>query len=198
MKIQIVIEPTFSKQWPRLRISFNGKTWYDDYCEPNEGKHFVSIMHPEEVNLLPQNTICIEHYDKSGKDTVLDEEGNIESDRAIILKSISLNDTKVPEVILYQQRFFPDWPDQPLYTTNNLYFGFNGQYFFTFEKNVEKMYYKNLITKEMLANTHNKQIMTLPSGEEIESFEFTGKLVSGSQKESITLDELYKIVNDEN
>ncbi len=60
------------------------------------------------------------------------------------------------------------------------------------------MYYKKLITKEMLANTHNKQIMTLPSGEEIESFEFTGKLVSGSQKESITLDELYKIVNDEN
>ena len=31
--------------------------------------------------------------------------------------------------------------------------------------------------------------------EEIESFEFTGKLVSGSEKDSITLDELYNIVN---
>ncbi len=40
----------------------------------------------------------------------------------------------------------------------------------------------------------NKKII-FTSGEEIESFEFTGKLVSGSEKENITLDELYNIVN---
>jgi len=195
MKIQIIIEPTFSKQWPKLRIRLNDTDWFNDFCKPNEGKHFVLTMYPEEINLQDSNAISIKHYDKSRNDTIVDKEGNIEKDRAIILKSISFNDLKVPEVILYKQRFFPDWPDQPFYTTNNLYFGYNGEYFYNFKKDVNKMYYENLIRKELQVNINNKKIMTLPSGEEIESFEFTGKLVSGSEKENITLDELYNIVN---
>ena len=91
MKIQIIIEPTFSKQWPKLRLRLNDTDWFNDFCKPNEGKHFVLTMYPEEINLKHSNTIAIKHYDKSGDDTIVDEEGNIEKDRAIILKSISFN-----------------------------------------------------------------------------------------------------------
>ena len=118
--------------------------------------------------------------------------------RAIILKSIEFDDLTVPEVLLYNQKFYPDWPDQPNFITNDLYFGYNGKYIYEFGNDSWKLYYNNLLKKELLANIHNKQLIQLPNGEEIESFEFNGKLVSANAKESVSLQELYERVTNEN
>jgi len=60
------------------------------------------------------------------------------------------------------------------------------------------IYNKNLIQKKMLANINNKKILTLPSGEQIESFEFNGKFVDSAKKDSVTIDDLYQAVTNEN
>ena len=58
------------------------------------------------------------------------------------------------------------------------------------------MYYNNLLSKEMIANINNKKIINLPSGEQVESFEFNGKLTQADAKESVTIDELYERINE--
>ena len=56
------------------------------------------------------------------------------------------------------------------------------------------MYFKNLLLKEKLANKYNKKIIQLPSGKEIESFEFNGIMVDSEKKDSVTIEDLYKAV----
>ena len=198
MKVKIVLEPTHSKQWPKLKLTVRDNVIFDGFCEPNNGKFFSWTIYLEDSNLQKQNSIVIEHYDKQGSDTECDQEGNVVSDRAIILKSIEFDDLTVPEVLLYNQKFYPDWPDQPKFITNDLYFGYNGKYIYEFGNDSWKLYYNNLLKKELLANIHNKQLIQLPNGEEIESFEFNGKLVSADAKESVSLQELYERVINEN
>ena len=198
MKVKIVLEPTHSKQWPKLKLTVRDNVIFDGFCEPNNGKFFSWKIYLEDSNLQKQNSIVIEHYDKQGSDTECDQEGNVVSDRAIILKSIEFDDLTVPEVLLYNQKFYPDWPDQPKFITNDLYFGYNGKYIYEFGNDSWKLYYNNLLKKELLANIHNKQLIQLPNGEEIESFEFNGKLVSADAKESVSLQELYERVINEN
>ena len=48
----------------------------------------------------------------------------------------------------------------------------------------------------MIANINNKKIINLPSGEQVESFEFNGKLTQADAKESVTIDELYERINE--
>ena len=59
-------------------------------------------------------------------------------------------------------------------------------------------YYNNLIEKERLANISNKKEIIRPDGKKVEAFEFTGKLVESGKKESMTIEELYKRVVNEN
>jgi hypothetical protein len=56
------------------------------------------------------------------------------------------------------------------------------------------MYFNNLLEKESLANINNKKIVQLPSGKEIESFEFNGELVDSEKKDNVTIDDLFKAV----
>ena len=192
MQIKIIIEPKFSKKWPNLKIKVNSKTMFDDVCMPNKEKYFVYDTSLENMNEL--NHLEIIHHGKSGDDTVVDKEGNVIDDRAIILKSIEFDNYAVPEVLLYENKFFPDWPDQPENIKNNLYFGFNGTYRLEFINDAKKMYFNNLLEKESLANINNKKIVQLPSGKEIESFEFNGELVDSEKKDNVTIDDLYKAV----
>jgi len=195
MKIKITIEPFYSLRWPMVKIKVKNYDIYEGVCKPNEGKFFVWHVHLENVD--QSNTIEITHFDKSGRETILDDEGNIVSDRAIALKSLEFDDLRVPDVILYQNKFYPDWPDQPEFITNNLYFGYNGTYKFNFLENPQKMHFQNLLDKELIANINNKKIMQLPNGEEVESFEFNGKAVSGNEKNTATIEDLYqKVVNE--
>ena len=90
MKIQIKIEPSFSVQWPKMRLKFNDELLHEGLCEPNDNSYFVITHHTLEP--LEQNTISIEHYDKKGAETVLNEDGDTLTDRALILRSIKIDD----------------------------------------------------------------------------------------------------------
>ena len=203
MQIEIKIEPTFSFSWPMVKINVNKHMVFDGLCKPNYGKHFVQDIELE--NPMEKNTLSIEHYDKKGKETVVNQNGDVLSDRAIILKSIKIDGNEIPEVILYDHDFIVNWSKQQLKDNiespntikNNLYFGYNGVYNYYFSNDSRKDYFRNLIEKERLANISNKQEMTLPSGEVVEVFEFTGKLVDSNQKEAMTISELYEKVKNE-
>ena len=200
MKIQIKIEPTFSVQWPKLRLKFNDEILHEGYCEPNDNSYFVFIHHTE--TLLDQNTISIEHYDKMGAETVLNEDGDTLTDRALILRSIKIDDHEVPEVVLFDRPLTVNWTgrqvrdhaDRPTKITNSLYFGHNGTYTYEFGNDSVKLHYVNLIEKERLANIANKKEIVRPDGKVVEAFEFTGKLVDSEEKESMTIEELHKTV----
>ena len=202
MKLEIKIEPTFSVKWPKMRLKFNDETLHDGYCEPNDDVYFVMVHDTNEV--LANNTISIEHYDKDGKETVLNDDGDTITDRAIILRSIKLDEHQVPEVILFDQPLHIKWterqmrdhPDRPDKIKNSLYVGHNGTYTYQFSDDSVKQHYVNLIEKERLANIANKKEIVRPDGKVVEAFEFTGKLVDSEEKESITIAELYKRVKD--
>lgn len=200
MKLEIKIEPTFSIKWPKMRLKFNDETLHDGYCEPNDGVYFTVKHQADEV--LSDNTIYIEHYDKDGKETVLNDDGDTITDRAIILRSIKLDEHQVPEVILFDQPLYIKWTerqmrdhsDRPNRIKNSLYFGHNGTYTYHFGNDSVKQHYVNLIEKERLANIANKKEIVRPDGKVVEAFEFTGKLVDSEEKESITIEELYNRV----
>ena len=88
--------------------------------------------------------------------------------------------------------------NRPVSMKNNLYFGYNGTYRFEFGDDSAKEYYLNLIEKERIANVHNKKEMIGADGNKIEVFEFTGKMIDGSKDASVTIEDLYKIIQDEN
>ena len=165
MKIDISIEPTYSIKWPKLRLSFNSHTLFDDYCVPNNGEHFEWTHIADDNSLLDKNELKIEHYDKSGRETILDQNSEVSSDRSLILKSIRIEGHNVPEVVLFDKPFRVNWTaeqlrennNRPALITNNLYFGYNGIYSYCFGNDGTKHYFENLIEKERLANISNKK-----------------------------------------
>ena len=203
MLVEIILEPKRSTQWPKVKIAINDETIFDGFCEPNNKKYFK--ISKQISSPYDRNSLKITHYDKDGRQTILDENGDTVSDRAVILKSISIDKNKVPEVILYDKYFEIKYTPQqiaenngmPNRMKNNLYFGFNGTYTYVFGADPMKHYYENLLEKERLVNISNKKTLTRPNGEIVEAFEFTGKLVESGQKESITIEELYKKVHNE-
>ena len=202
MIVKIVIEPKRSVRWPKLKLVINEEVIHDDFCIPNNQNYFV-IEHNLKIP-RHENIISLTHFDKDGKETIVDNEGETISDRALILKSIKIGDHAVPEVILYDKMFniqytqkqLQEDPNREIAVKNNLYFGYNGTYEYRFGDDAQKHYYQNLIEKERLANIANKKTITRPDGRTVEAFEFTGKLVESGQKEAMTIEELYKIVND--
>lgn len=207
MKIEIKIEPTFSIKWPKLRLSLNNKLLFDDYCMPSsDDKDFVWSHIVKDESLLQRNELKIEHYDKDGRETVLDKNGEVLSDRSLILKSIQIAGHKVPDVVLFDKAFLINWTpkqltenkDRPNSIKNNLYFGYNGIYKYCFGNNGAKHYFENLIEKERLANISNKKEIVGVDGKIVEAFEFTGKLVDGAQKVAIDITDLYHQVKNAN
>lgn len=202
MKIEIKIEPMFSVKWPMLRVKINGMVVHDGICEPNESKFFIM---EKEITPVDRNILEIQHYDKKGRETVTDEHGEVVSDRALILRSVSLDGFEVPELILHDKEFEVHWTkeqikedsNRPNSIRNNLYFGYNGIYRLEFGNDGAKEYFHNLIEKERIANIHNKKEMVGPDGDKIEIFEFTGRLVDSNEKEAITISQLYERIQDE-
>jgi len=202
MDIKIIIEPVFSFKWPMVRISINDKICFDGTCEPNDNNFFI---YKTNIDPIEKNNIQIEHYDKKGEETVVDDDGEVISDRALILKSIILDDFNIPEVILYDRSFRVNWTtdqlrenkDLPKEIKNNLYFGHNGTYRFEFGSDSAREYYLCLLEKERIANVHNKKEMRDSTGKLVEVFEFTGRLVDSNEKDSITIDELHQMINNE-
>ena len=204
MNIQIKLEPTFSIKWPNLRYTINNKIIFNGECKPNHEKYHV--IDTDITNFLQkQNQIIIEHYDKSGRETLVDSNGDIISDRALILRSIRVDDSQVPEVILHDKPFKINWTDEQLKETkdrpehikDNLYFGYNGVYKFTFSNDSAREHFINLIEKERIANVRNKKEIVRPDGKTVEAFEFTGRMVDSNESEAVTIEQLYNRINDE-
>lgn len=202
MNITVKIEPTFSFEWPMLKIKINDKIVFNGECKPNKQKYFIFKT---DIQTVDKNILEIEHYNKKGKETVVDEHDEVISDKAIILNSIALDDFIIPTLILHHRPFYVNWTkeqikedyDRPEVIENNLYFGYNGTYKFEFCNNSAKEYYRCLLEKEHIANIHNKKEMVGPDGETIEVFEFTGAMVDSKQKETITIDQLYERITNE-
>ena len=204
MEIKIKIEPTFSVKWPMLKIKINDHVVYENSCEPNHGKFFVFNNQINDVR--KRNSLEIEHYDKKGKETLLDDNDEIISDRAIILRSVVLDEFEIPDLILHDRPFEIKWTSEqlkeddnrPRSIKNNLYFGYNGTYKFEFGNNSAKEYYLSLLEKERIANIHNKKEMVGPDGTKIEVFEFSGNLVDSNKQGDYTIGDLFKRIKNEN
>jgi len=204
MKIEITLHPRFGLKWPKLRLFFNEEKIFDGTCAPRHKELFNFDFDVDERNLKSENTIKIEHYDKQGQDTIVNENGEILSDRAIILKSISLDGLKIPELVLFAHPFHVIKTEKqktretgiPEKIENNLYFGYNGFYQYKFGLDARKHYYESLLTKEKLSNVGNTKTMSLPDGSVVESFEFLGKKVSSTQDTEITIEELYEQIKE--
>lgn len=204
MLIEIIVEPKKSVRWPKMKLAINDTVVHNGFCTPNN-KSYLIIKH-ELKDPKENNVISLTHFDKSGNETITDKESEIVSDRAIILRSIKIGEHIVPEVVLYDKTFYAKFtreqtkedPTRSSAIKNNLYFGFNGTYEYEFSDDANKHYFENLIEKERLANISNKKTITRPDGKVVEAFEFTGKLVDSEVEESITIEELHKIVNNVN
>jgi hypothetical protein len=205
MRIEIKIEPTHSTGWPNLRLSVNRLTLFDGECRPNEGEYFKWTHYADDNSLSDSNKLYIEHYGKDGKETRLDEKGEAIADKALILRSIKIDEYDIPEVILYNQPFHVKWTssqlkenkNRPRSIINNLYFGYNGIYEYEFSNDSVKDYYKNLFEKERLANIANKKTITRTDGKIVEAYEFQGELIDGTEPTVITIEDLYKKVQNE-
>lgn len=204
MLIEIIVEPKKSVRWPKMKLVINDTVIHNDFCFPNN-KNYLVIKH-ELQNPKKENTISLTHFDKVGNETIIDNEGETVSDRAIILRSIKIGEHGVPEIVLYDKIFnakftceqIKEDPSRESSIKNNLYFGYNGTYEYTFSNDAHRHYFENLIEKERLANISNKKTITRPDGKVVEAFEFTGKLVESGQKEVMTIEELHRTVNNAN
>lgn len=202
MNITLKIEPTFSFSWPMMRVKINDIIIFDGECKPTQQKYFIL---QEQIESKDKNLLEIEHYNKQGKETVVDSNDEMISDKALILKSIMLDDFVIPDLILHHRPFYVKWTkqqlkeqkDRPEVIKNNLYFGYNGIYKFEFCNDSAKEYYRCLMEKEHIANIHNKKEMVGPDGEKIEVFEFTGAMVDSNKEETVTIDQLYERINSE-
>jgi len=149
---------------PTIRISVNSIVYFE------------SILHNRlteiefDADLQDNNQLSIEHFGKTNQDTICDETGQIISDRAAELVSITIGKYEIPRNILFKQPFEVKWPENliedaerenqtlPSCLYNNLYFGFNGTYTFDFAEDLRKDYYYYFWQMERDAN-HNLQMV---------------------------------------
>ena len=203
MIIKITLIPHKSLSWPNVKILLNHNTLLDQVLTPNNNKFFIF---EKEINSLNDtNILIIEHYNKRNSDTIVDNNKDIIRDKAIELIAISFDNVDIPKVVLYDNKFYPDWPtniikehngNPPKFITNNLYFGFNGKYEMTFSKNYKSWYFEQLMKKERMSNKANQELMTLPSGEVIETFEFAGKTLKANETGNLTINDLYALIKE--
>ena len=203
MIIKITLIPHKGISWPNVKILLNNNTLLDQIVTPNNNKFF--IFEKEITSLNDTNNLIIEHYNKKNEDTIVDNNKDIIRDKAIELITISFDNIDIPKVVLYDNKFYPDWPiniikehkgNPPKFITNNLYFGFNGKYIINFSKNYKAWYFEQLVKKERMSNEANQELMTLPSGEVIETFEFAGKTLKANETGNLTIDELYALIKE--
>ena len=145
-----------------MKLTINDVIIHDDFCLPNN-KNYLVIKH-ELQNPKQENTISLTHFDKVGNETMLDNEGETVSDRAIILRSIKIGEHAVPEVVLYDKTFNAQFtpeqikedPTRESSIKYNLYFGYNGTYEYKFSDDSQKHYFENLLEKELPIDTRDK------------------------------------------
>jgi hypothetical protein len=123
-----------------------------------------------DADIQDHNQLCIEHFGKTNRDTICNEAGQIISDRAAELISITIGKYEIPKNILFKQPFAVKWPENlirdaakenrvlPDCLYDNLYFGFNGTYTFNFAKDMRKDYYYYFWQMERDANRNLQMV----------------------------------------
>jgi len=158
MKIKIVLKGNSStNKNPMSKITINNQDYFDG--EVVGERDFIFYFNP-----IENNTLQIEHYNKTNDDTIVDQSGKIISDLSIELMSIHIDGVEILDTVLYSMPYYVKWPQNivedyrsknqelPEYIENNLYFGFNGVYKFAFSDNVVVEYYKQFWLDEVQAH----------------------------------------------
>jgi hypothetical protein len=195
MKVEIALRANYTdNKKPTVNLSINNVEHYDG--EIAGIKHFVFEFDSHDRNILE-----IKHYNKTNQDTIVDAQGNIIGDLSVELVSIHIDNIKIIETVLYSMPFFVQWPDNmledyrnknqepPEYIDNNLYFGFNGVYQFSFSGDVVSEYYNQFWLDEVQAHKNQTQ-----QGNNSEVFDRMGEKVAVNENSEFTIYDLEKLV----
>lgn len=197
MKIKIKLS---SYNQPTVRIAVNRVVYFD------------SALHTQlteiefDADIQDHNQLSIEHFGKTNRDTICNEEGQIISDRAAELIGVTIGKYEIPKNILFKQPFAVKWPENlvknaekenrtlPDCLYNNLYFGFNGTYTFDFAKDMRKDYYYYFWQMERDAN-HNLQMIDEASNTGY--FEVYGMKLEINKAFNLTIHDLKYIIENQ-
>lgn len=202
MKITLELYGHYSNSGPHCEIIINNEIMYQGTLEREHNTLEFDI------SPLKQNVLKIHHMFKTNEDTTVDSDGNIVADKAIELKSLSIESIHILDTVLYNKPYYVTWPDNlaqdfldrgetvPEYIKNTLYFGFNGYYEFDFVGNFLKQYYRQFWENEDQAHNNQTKLISV-DGEQVESFERFGSDAPVDQAFDLTIHDLAKLIEDE-
>lgn len=188
-QLQLTLQPSLNHNidnpYPRINIM------YGEQCV------FNGLLHNKQtftVNISSDNTLVIEHLDKSPSDTTVSSNSEIIADKAVKLCDIHLNDYKIPMTFLYNCEYHVDWDNEKKVISNTLYFGFNGKYIVPILSSVERFMYYVMWEEERSLNLKNQQQAVNNLGEIVETFTRFGEKTDIAESKIPSIDELYKMV----
>jgi hypothetical protein len=195
MKIEIVLKGNgIHNKNPMVNLSVNDIEHHDGEVAGTE--HFVFNFEPIKHNILK-----IKHYNKTNQDTIVNAQGNITEDLSLELVSIYVDNVEIIGTVLYSMPFFVQWPENiledyrsknqepPEYIDNNLYFGFNGVYQYSFSGDVVSEYYNQFWLDEAQAHKNQTQ-----KNDDSEVFDRMGEKVAVNENSEFTIYDLEKLV----
>ena len=201
MKISLELHGHYSNSGPFCLVEINDEILYRGLL--NKGNNML------EFDIIPneQNVLKIHHIFKTNNDTVVDKEGNIVADKAIELKSISIEQIKILDTVLYNKPYYVKWPDNlkqdflnkgeeiPEYIKNTLFFGFNGYYEFDFIGDFLKQYYRQFWENEDQAHNNQTRLISVDS-QQVEAFDRFGEETAIDQEFNLTIHDLAKDIKE--
>lgn len=191
MEVKLRLKGSKSTNWPTCKIVINDFEYYDGEIEGEQTLHFT--IQPKELNVLQ-----IIHYGKQNSDTIVNEEQQIIADKSLELQGITLDHVKIMTVNLYNCPFYVQWPaskireyfrkglEPPTMLKQQLYFGFNGTYEFTFNGDICKEYFNQFWLDECQSNENQ----TLENNK----FNRLGEYVDINAPLNMTIYELEKLI----
>lgn len=191
MQVKIQLKGNKSTSWPNCKIVINNAEVFDNVVEDVQLLDF--FFKEKEHNVLK-----IIHYGKQNSDTIVDENNKVVADKSLELIGIQINDVNVLKVNLYNFPFYVNWPPNklreflrnqlpvPQFIKQELYFGYNGTYEFTFNGDTQKEYFNQFWLDECQSNENQ----TLDN----DLFDRFGKLVDINSSMNMTIYELENLI----
>ena len=135
--------PTFSVEWPAIRVYLNDQLLVDQPIDQNNTCSFVAELSQD------QNQLRLHYYNKSEAHTIINSAGAIESDQFLELTKIYVNDILLGSWLLTEGYYFPDYfkgfllqvPDAPSQLKSQLIWHFPGIFCFPSLPNNEKFWW---------------------------------------------------------
>lgn len=204
MNIKVKLRALKGRSLPSCRILFNDHILYESTII---GERDIILDVPAS-DILDNNILTIEHFNKQNSDTIVDDNGNIIADTAIELSGLVIEELNVPITTLHNYPFYPYWPDNiieefvnnnqeiPKKIENNLYFGFNGKWLIDINKDYRINYFQLLWNEESNAHKNYSKFKEI-NGEKVAVFEKLGTELSIAHSTNITIHELAKIIGND-